>query len=103
MPRWLTRVLARIHVAAAKGTIRLTHKALSEAKALGMEPPDVVEVIAGLTMNDFAKRLVAHDDEDWMYVFIPRIHGTTLYVKVVLRANCIGVSFHEDAESKANA
>jgi hypothetical protein len=31
-----------------------------------------------------------------MYLFRPKIAGTILYVKVIVRSNCIVISFHED-------
>ncbi len=103
MPRWLTRVLARIHALAANDMVRLTHKAESEARSIDMELRDVIDVLAALQTSDFAERLVAQDDGDWMYVFVLEIVGTTVYVKVVLRTKCIVVSFHEDKESKTHA
>ncbi len=30
----------------------------------------------------------------WLYVFKPRVADTTLYVKLVLRARCVVISFH---------
>jgi hypothetical protein len=103
VPRWLTRALARIHAAAATGMVRLTNKAASEAKTLGMAPSDVVDVVAALEMPDFAERIVSDDNGDWMYVFLVEIEGLTVYVKVVLRTKCFVVSFHEDETSKAHA
>lgn len=51
MPRWLPKVLTRVHELAAEG---------------------------------------------WMYVFKPRIGTELAYVKVILRSECVIVSFHED-------
>lgn len=31
-----------------------------------------------------------------MYLFKPQLAGTVLYVKLVLRNDCVVVSFHED-------
>jgi hypothetical protein len=31
-----------------------------------------------------------------MYVFKPAVAGTVVYLKLVLRAECVVVSFHED-------
>jgi hypothetical protein len=31
-----------------------------------------------------------------MYVFKPSVASTTVYVKLILRAECLVVSFHED-------
>ena len=34
-----------------------------------------------------------------MYVFNPSVAGIVVYVKVVLRADCVVISFHEEEES----
>ena len=31
-----------------------------------------------------------------MYVFKPRVGGDTLYLKLILRSECVVLSFHED-------
>jgi hypothetical protein len=36
-------------------------------------------------------------DGEWLYVFKPELAGTVLYVKLIVRLDCIVVSFHEDA------
>jgi len=43
-----------------------------------------------------AGRLVSRETDEWLYVFKPRIAGIVLYVKVVLRADCVVISFHEE-------
>ena len=37
-----------------------------------------------------------------MYVFKPSVGGTVLYVKVIVRGDCIVISFHEDEEEEAH-
>jgi len=39
--------------------------------------------------------------QEWMYVFKPELSGTTLYVKLLLREQCLVVSFHAD-EGESN-
>jgi len=34
-----------------------------------------------------------------MYVFKPGLSAAVLYVKVIVRSNCLVVSFHEDEDS----
>lgn len=34
----------------------------------------------------------------WMYVFKPRVAETVLYLKLILRADCVVVSFHEEGD-----
>lgn len=35
-----------------------------------------------------------------MYVFKPLVISTTIYVKLILRTNCVVVSFHQDEEHR---
>jgi hypothetical protein len=37
-----------------------------------------------------------------MYVFKPRVAGTSLYVKLILRSDCVIVSFHEEDTEDGN-
>lgn len=48
MPRWLAKVLGRIHRLASDGDVSLTYKAGREGLMLGLSPEDVRDVIAGL-------------------------------------------------------
>jgi hypothetical protein len=96
MPRWLPKTLARIHKLAAAGEIRLTHEAEREALLLGLSPEDVREVIAGLGAQDWASRPASSTTGEWMYVFKPDVGGQITYVKLILRDDCVVVSFHED-------
>jgi hypothetical protein len=55
-------------------------------------------VLAALEVQDFARRLVSARTREWLYVFKPRVSGRLLYVKVVVREDCIVVSFHDEVE-----
>ncbi len=108
MPPWLPRVLARIHRLAAEGKVRLTAKAAEELKAseLGLDERDASNVVHGLRAQESAGRVFSNETSEWLYVFKPWILGTVLYVKLVLRAHCVVVSFHkeqanEDEDSEA--
>jgi hypothetical protein len=35
---------------------------------------------------------------EWMYLFKPQVSATILYVKVILRNDCVVISFHEDED-----
>lgn len=98
MPRWLSRVLARIHRLAADGKLQLTEKAFEELQALslGMSIEDLRHILGNLTARECAGRLVSRETGEWLYVFKPRIAEIVLYVKVVLRAECVVISFHEE-------
>jgi hypothetical protein len=96
VPRRVPRVLTRVCALAADGKLRLTYKAQREALGLGLAPEDVLDVVLGLTGDDAAYRLVSRRTGEWMYVFKPRVGGQRLYVKLILRDECVVVSFHED-------
>src|SRR5512140_925224 len=96
MPRWLAHVLRRIHELAAAGEIRLTHKAVREALALDLAPEDVRDVLGRLGAEDWAGRLPSETTGEWMVVFKPWVGRLVIYLKVVLREDCVVVSFHED-------
>jgi hypothetical protein len=98
MPRWLPRLLRRIHELAGRGRVRLTLKAARELAALvaGLDVQDACDVLVALTADDFAERFASEHTGEWMYVFKPSVAGVLVYLKLVLRAECVVVSFHED-------
>ena len=98
MPRWLPRLLRQIHELAGRGQVRFTLKALRELAALdaGLDARDACDVLAALTIDDFAARLESEATGEWMYVFKPAVAGTIVYLKLVVRTACVVVSFHED-------
>jgi len=102
MPRWLPRVLARIHRLAAEGKVQFTEKALRELEALdlGLNEHDGAEVVLGLTARECAGRVFSPETAEWLYVFRPPIAGSALYVKLVLRASCVVISFHREPEGE---
>lgn len=98
MADWLTRVLSRIRELVELGRVRFTFKALEELEALDPElaEEDVYTLLTYLERSDFDARIASTRTGEWMYVFKPRFENMTLYVKVVLRADCVLISFHED-------
>jgi len=100
MTGWLTRVLGRIHRLAAEGKVQLTEKAFEELRALplGISIEDAHHILENLTAGECAGRLVSRETDEWLYVFKPRIAEIVLYVKVVLRADCVVISFHEELD-----
>jgi hypothetical protein len=96
--RWLPRILEHIHDLAVERRLRLTAKADCEMTSLGagLELADVREVLLGLTVVDSAGRLVSRTSGEWMYVFKPQVGGVIVYLKMILRGECVVVSFHED-------
>ncbi len=98
VPTWLAGALDRIHKHAKAGKVRLTVKALAEVRGLGLGlgVSDVVDVLIRLTPRVSAGRVRSTVSSEWLYVFKPTIAETVLYVKVVLRNDCLVVSFHRD-------
>ena len=98
MPRWLPKVLFQVARLAAERRLSFTHKALRELAALGLglDPDDARDVLMNLTEGDSAGRLTSAATGEWMYVFKPLIETSIIYVKVIIRADCIVVSFHGD-------
>ena len=104
MPRWLKGVLTRIHGLADARRVRFTHKALRElgTLGLGLDEDDCCEVLKNLSAADFADRIESEITGEWMYVFKPKVAGTDLYVKLILRSDCVIVSFHEEDTEDGN-
>lgn len=96
MASWISKVLERIHKLANKGHVRLTVKAIAEIRGLGLGVSDVVDILTALSLADSAGRLRSLASSEWLYVFKPTVAATVLYVKVVLRGDCVVVSFHKD-------
>jgi len=95
---WLPRVLARIHRLAAEGKVQFTEKAFEELRALplGISIEDGHHVLENLTAGECTGRLVSRATDEWLFVFKPRIAEIVLYIKVVLRADCVVISFHQE-------
>jgi hypothetical protein len=91
-------VVTRVRALAASGKVRLTHKALCELAELdlGLDEEDARRVLAGLTTRDAVERVAAERTGEWLHVFKPRVAGTLVYVKLVLRTDCVVVSFHRE-------
>ena len=81
--------------------VLFTLKALREIAnlELGLDPDDVCDVLAGLQRSDLAERIQSQVTGEWMYIFKPSLEGVVVYVKVILRDDCLVVSFHEDEEA----
>ncbi len=101
MPLRLGKVLTRVRELAAARKVRFTLKARRELASLelGLDEEDVCDILANLTAEDSAGRLESAATGEWMYLFKPELSWTVLYVKLILRSNCVVVSFHEDEGS----
>jgi hypothetical protein len=98
---WARAILRRIRRLAAERKIRFTLKAFQELARLGMglDEDDACDVLANLGPSDVVRRLVSNRTRELMYVFNPSVGGRDLYVKVVLRGECVVISFHEQEDS----
>jgi hypothetical protein len=96
MPKWLPDILARIRALAVARRVSLTLKAQVELVELRLQLEDVRVTLCFLTAEDFSERLSSKLTDEWMYVFKPQVGERVLYVKVVLREECVVVSFHQD-------
>ncbi len=77
-------------------------KAIAEVRGLelGLGVSDVVDILTALSAVDSAGRLRSSASSEWLYVFKPTVAETVLYVKVVLRGDCVVVSFHKDESNE---
>jgi hypothetical protein len=102
MPRWLPFVLKRIHELAASGRVQFTLKALQELAALdvGLDETDACDLLQRLRASESGGRLRSKRTREWLYVFLPRVGGERLYIKVLLRSDCIIISFHEQVDDE---
>jgi hypothetical protein len=98
MPRWLPRILTRIHALATDRRVSFTLKARRELALLGdgLDEEDACDFLVALTAQDAAGRLKSSATGEWMYIFKPALDDRLLYIKILLRTDCIVVSFHED-------
>jgi hypothetical protein len=91
---------SRIRALGASGRVRLTMKARTELAGLdiGLDRLDAYDIVANLSTGDFASRFTSKATGEIMYVFKPIVAGMVLYVKIVLRDECVVISFHEQGE-----
>lgn len=100
MARWLSRALKRIRALSASRRVRFTHKARGELAqlGLGLDQVDALDVLANLKASDYIAREISERTGEWMYVFMPEVAGMALYLKLILRGECVVISFHEQGE-----
>ena len=104
MPRWLEVVLTRVHELASAGKVRFTYKALRELAwlDLGMDEGDCLDLLRDLEAPDSAGRIRSAITGEWMYVFKPTVLETRIYLKLILRGDCIIISFHGEGGENGN-
>lgn len=96
--------MARIRELAAQRKVHFTLKALRELAELdmGLDEEDACDVLASLIASEFAERLRSKGTGEWMYVFKPDVGGVRVYLKVILRTDCVVISLHEAEEDQSH-
>jgi hypothetical protein len=79
----------------------ITLKARRELASLqfGFDEQDACDVLANLSAEDFRHTAELARDGRMASVFKPQLAGMVLYVKLILRSDCVVISFHEDEPS----
>jgi len=98
----VAKVLDQIHRLVAAGEVRFTLKAVrgQAVLELGLDEADACDILRRLQPQDSRGRLVSEATGEWMYVFGPRIAETQLYLKVIIRTDCVVVSLHEQVDDE---
>jgi hypothetical protein len=91
-------VLRAIRARVTRRLVRFTFKAVEELALLdlALDEDDALGILADLSVRDVAGRIESERTDEWLYVFKPEVSGTILYVKLILRSECVVISFHED-------
>jgi hypothetical protein len=63
---------------------------------IGLDEEDACDVLTRLAVEDSAGRVESAWTGEWMYLFKPQLAGVVLYLKLIVRNDCLVVSFHED-------
>ena len=95
---WLSSALRRIKDRAIARKVVFPLKALRELAELSLDEEDACDVLASLTAEDCAGRKRSAIAREWMHVPKPEVAGSVLYVRVILRTNCVLISFHGDED-----
>lgn len=88
--------LARLRSAARLGRVRVSAKAVDEARAdLEWDHGTILEVVCGLQADDFERteRSTARPS-DVIWVFCPEYDEGTLWIRIVEREGFVVISFH---------
>jgi hypothetical protein len=101
MPGWRALAVTRIHKLALARQVRFTLKARRELAVLpfAFHEQDACDVLSQLASRDCIGRTASLVTGEWLYLFKITLACTLLYIKVIIRDQCVVVSFHEDRES----
>ena len=94
----VARVLRRIRSATRSGRVRFTQKALWELEEfpIAFDAQDACDVLNWLRSADFDSAATSIETGETLYIFKPEVASVRLYVKLLMRAHCVVISFHED-------
>lgn len=78
------------------GRVRATNSARLGATALGLNFPDMLDVVMALTSADFYKSMTTHADHTvWQDVYRPSTQAGDVYLKLTVIGDVLIVSFKE--------
>ena len=63
---------------------------------LGLDETDVCDFLADIRQSDFRERMISTVTGEFLYVFVSSIEDIDIYSKILIRENCVVISFHED-------
>ncbi len=69
-----------------------------ELLELAMDREDLCDLLADLEGDDFVRRFSSVATGEWMYVFKPQVAHLVIYLKLILRDDCVVISCHEDSD-----
>jgi hypothetical protein len=72
----------------------------SGARVWDLDEEDACDIMASLRAADSTGRIRSATTHEWMYLFKPQQTETTLYLKLILRSDCIVISFHGDEDDQ---
>jgi hypothetical protein len=81
-------------------TRRPTTRICTPLLDLGLDEADACRLLRGLHSTDSSGRLRSEQTDEWLYVFMHRVASEAIYVKLVLRSDCVIVSFHEQVDDE---
>lgn len=88
--------LTDVQLLVAAGKVRATVSALVGGAALGLDFGGIVDVVKGLTMQDFYKSMTTHADHRvWQDVYRPATAAGEVYLKLTVLDDVLIVSFKE--------
>ena len=92
-------ILLLIQSLAKEGKVSFTYKAVREIAMLeiGLDETDVCEILKEIKATDSFEKIKSKISDEWMYVFKVSVATTLVYLKLILRDNCIVISCHEDS------